>query len=83
MPLINKNDLPQLSTYTKVHTGSMIGNHEPIVICEFGLTFLLHFYAEGCIWAETQTSVDPDADALSRYLETEKMSATYSIGFLR
>ncbi len=41
------------------------------------------FITGGLAAAETKTVTQPDADALSDYLETEKMSATYAIGFLR
>ena len=41
------------------------------------------FITGGLAAAETKTDTQPDSDALTAYLETEKMSATYSIGFLR
>ncbi|MEX0317936.1 MAG: TIGR01459 family HAD-type hydrolase [Ruegeria sp.] len=41
------------------------------------------FITGGLAASETKTSYQPDPDALSRYLEMEKMDPTYSIGRLR
>ena len=41
------------------------------------------FITGGLAAAETKTDVQPDADLLTAYLQREKMSPTYSIGFLR
>ncbi len=41
------------------------------------------FISGGLAAAETQTERQPDADALSAYLEKEKSNPTYTIGFLR
>lgn len=41
------------------------------------------FITGGLAAAETKTADHPDPKALTTYLEMEKMSATYSIGFLR
>jgi len=41
------------------------------------------FITGGLAAAETKTVTQPDADALKAYCETEMMSPTYAIGFLR
>ncbi len=41
------------------------------------------FISGGLAAAETKTNLDPDPEALSTYLQTENMSATFSIGQLR
>ena len=41
------------------------------------------FITGGLAAAETKTVEQPDADALTSYLEKEIMSPTYAIGFLR
>lgn len=41
------------------------------------------FISGGLAAAETKTNHQPDPDALSAYLESEKMSATFTIGHLR
>ncbi len=41
------------------------------------------FITGGLAASETKTEIQPDQNALSHYLETEKMTTTYSIGFLR
>ncbi|MEL6570753.1 MAG: TIGR01459 family HAD-type hydrolase [Pseudomonadota bacterium] len=41
------------------------------------------FISGGLAAAETKTNLDPDPEALSTYLQTESMSATFSIGQLR
>ncbi|WP_420862796.1 TIGR01459 family HAD-type hydrolase [Algirhabdus cladophorae] len=41
------------------------------------------FISGGLAATETKTSHQPDPEALSRYLETEKWDPTYTIGFLR
>lgn len=41
------------------------------------------FITGGLAAAETKTETHPDADALTSYLETEMLSPSYAIGFLR
>ena len=41
------------------------------------------FISGGLAAEATKTSHQPDADALKAYLETEKVSPTYTIGKLR
>ena len=41
------------------------------------------FITGGLAATETKTAQDPDPAALSAYLETEMMSPTFAIGFLR
>lgn len=41
------------------------------------------FITGGLAAAETKTGVDPDVNALNAYIETEKVTPTYAIGFLR
>ncbi len=41
------------------------------------------FISGGLAATETKTRVQPDADALNTYLQTEKISPTYTIGYLR
>ena len=41
------------------------------------------FITGGLAAAETKTEIQPDAEALSAYLDREKIAATYAIGFLR